>query len=85
MRNPAKEKTITVIGLDECDVLGCSNFADIILETVNHDRFCTACIEAAHTVANSEAVPPKWWKVIVPPEYQLKKNSVTFLVRRLIA
>lgn len=30
---------------------------------------------------NSETVPLNWWKVTGPPEYQLKKNSITFTVR----
>ncbi|SHP99947.1 Uncharacterised protein [Mycobacteroides abscessus subsp. bolletii] len=77
----ATERTITARGLDECDVVGCSNFVDIVLETSNHDRFCTACIDAAETITNSETVSLNWWKVTGPPEYQLKKNSVTFPVR----
>lgn len=80
----ATERTITVCGLDECDVVGCSNFVDIVLETHNHDRFCTACSDAADKITDSEAVPPNWWKVTGPPEYQLKKNSVTFPVRLII-
>ncbi|TEA06739.1 hypothetical protein [Mycobacteroides salmoniphilum] len=80
-KNLATEKTITAGGLDECDVIGCSDFVDIILETPNHDRFCTACIDAAETITNCETVPLNWWKVTGPPEYQLKKNSITFTVR----
>ncbi|SLI42406.1 Uncharacterised protein [Mycobacteroides abscessus subsp. bolletii] len=77
----ATERTITARGLDECDVVGCFNFVDVVLETSNHDRFCTACIDAAGTITDAEIVPPNWWKVTGPPEYQLKKNSVAFPVR----
>ncbi|WP_157934913.1 hypothetical protein [Mycobacteroides abscessus] len=79
--NLATERTITVRGLDECDVAGCSKFVGIVLESHNHDRFCTACSDAADTIRDSETVHRIWWKVTGPPEYQLEKTSVTFPVR----
>lgn len=71
---------VTATGFDYCDVYMCLNPADVILDTVNYDRFCVEHYEIAQKVARSQTVPPDWYNVIGNPTYG-KGNTITFPVK----